>query len=381
MRWIARVFWIFATLALGLAPSALFAVWVEAMARDQGFALMCAWVVGWPLVVLPGQPWIARVAFDVALLLAFGALHSGLAQLPAHERISRVIGAAHARAFYMVATGVALLIVMAAWQTLGGTCWELVPNSPLADRAGQAGFYVLLGLAGYAIAGPGALEFTGLAPAWRGATLAERTAGNPRLVETGAYRWVRHPGYALTLAAFLCANRMTYDRLAVLAGSLAYLLAFGIPLEERKLIAIFGDAYAAYRRRVPALVPFLLGVPLVICSAAHATPVRAVVSWPGAVQVQGEVSLELAGGPVAGEVRFAGFGQPRREGPQGGGRVVRPRPRGLRASRDLELPSERKRSSGATSDLELVPAAPAAVEANALAPEGQEATRLLGRYR
>lgn len=42
----------------------------------------------------------------------------------------------------------------------------------------------------------------------------------------------------------------------MLAGSLIYVLAFNIPLEERKLIAIFGDRYRAYRERVPALLPF-----------------------------------------------------------------------------------------------------------------------------
>lgn len=48
----------------------------------------------------------------------------------------------------------------------------------------------------------------------RAAPRDERTAGTPKLVERGAYRWVRHPGYALTIAAFLCANRLTWDRLA-----------------------------------------------------------------------------------------------------------------------------------------------------------------------
>jgi protein-S-isoprenylcysteine O-methyltransferase Ste14 len=40
----------------------------------------------------------------------------------------------------------------------------------------------------------------------------------------------------------------------VLAGSTLY-LAFGVPVEERKLRAQFGPNYDEYRRRVPALIP------------------------------------------------------------------------------------------------------------------------------
>jgi protein-S-isoprenylcysteine O-methyltransferase Ste14 len=256
VRWAARLCWIPATLILGVAPSVLFFIWVEAMALDQGFAVMCAWIVGWPLVVLPGQPWSARVAFDLALMLGFGVLHSALAQLPVQEKISRVIGAGQVRAFYLIATGLSLLGVMASWQTLGGTFWEIVPHSLVADRVGLAAFSVLLVAACTVIAGPGMFEFLGIAPAWRGVPLGERAAGSAELVRSGMYRRLRHPGYALTIAAFLMANRMTYDRLVAVVGLLAYLLSFGIPLEERKLIALFGDAYRRYRDEVPALLPF-----------------------------------------------------------------------------------------------------------------------------
>lgn len=71
-----------------------------------------------------------RLGFDPGLILAFVAPHSGLAQVPVQERIPRVIGAAQMRALYVVATGVSRPGVMGAWQTLGGTVWELVPPRP-----------------------------------------------------------------------------------------------------------------------------------------------------------------------------------------------------------------------------------------------------------
>jgi hypothetical protein len=98
-------------------------------------------------------------------------------------------------------------------------------------------------------------RFLGFRQLWRGVAPDERTAGTPKLVRGRAYAWVRHPGYALVLASFFCANTMTLDRFVILAATLAYLLLYGIPLEERKLVALFGPEYEEYRRRVPALLP------------------------------------------------------------------------------------------------------------------------------
>lgn len=249
MRLLARCVWTSLTIALGLAPCVVFLLWAEAMGRDPGYGVMYAWVMGAPLVTLPGQPVVLRAAFDVALMLAFGVLHSGLAQVPVQERLARVVGAAHVRAAYMIATGLALWGVMVAWQTLGGAAWTLVPGSGAAARAGQLGFFALLALsARFVAAGGGPLAFVGLT--------GGRPPGNPVLMETGAYARVRHPAYALTLVAFLCANTMTRDRLVLLAGMALYLAA-GIPVEERKLVALFGDGYERYRKRVPALIPRL----------------------------------------------------------------------------------------------------------------------------
>ena len=236
----ARIVWVLALVAVGIAPSIAFGVWVEALGRGAAAA---------SAVSLPDA------LFDVLLMQAFGVLHTGLAQLRSQERMARAVGAANVRALYMIATGAALCGVMGAWRPLGGAVWTVVAGSERAELAGQVAFYLLLLLAGRMIAGSGALEFAGVAQAWRGAA-AERTAGKPYLVEDGVYAVVRHPGYAVTLLAFLTANTMTRDRMALFAGSAIY-LAIGIPLEERKLVAIFGDAYVRYRARVPALLPRL----------------------------------------------------------------------------------------------------------------------------
>jgi methanethiol S-methyltransferase len=42
----------------------------------------------------------------------------------------------------------------------------------------------------------------------------------------------------------------------VLSGGLPVIILVGVRLEERDLVRRFGAAYEAYRRRVPALLPW-----------------------------------------------------------------------------------------------------------------------------
>jgi protein-S-isoprenylcysteine O-methyltransferase Ste14 len=79
-----------------------------------------------------------------------------------------------------------------------------------------------------------------------------------RIVDTGPYAIVRHPVYAGLLLAAL-ATAAERGRVEALAGALVLIAALSLraKLEERFLRHDLGDAaYAAYRRRVPMLVPF-----------------------------------------------------------------------------------------------------------------------------
>jgi len=67
------------------------------------------------------------------------------------------------------------------------------------------------------------------------------------------HRHVRHPWYALGLL-LLWTRDLDAAWLAAAVAITAYLLV-GSRLEENKLIALYGEAYRRYRRRVPGLVP------------------------------------------------------------------------------------------------------------------------------
>jgi hypothetical protein len=58
------------------------------------------------------------------------------------------------------------------------------------------------------------------------------------------------------LLVFLWGQPVLSPTLALLSGGLTAYIGAGIILEERDLLRLFGPAYAAYRRRVPALVPW-----------------------------------------------------------------------------------------------------------------------------
>jgi protein-S-isoprenylcysteine O-methyltransferase Ste14 len=79
------------------------------------------------------------------------------------------------------------------------------------------------------------------------------------LIMSGPYAVVRHPIYTGLLLAFLGSALARGDWRAVLAFALAAAALWRkLRFEERWMRAQFGDAYAAYARRVSALVPFVL---------------------------------------------------------------------------------------------------------------------------
>ncbi len=79
------------------------------------------------------------------------------------------------------------------------------------------------------------------------------------LIESGPYRYIRHPIYAGLLLAFLGTALKVGDWRGLIAVSVV-LASFWrkLGIEERWLGEEFGHAYAAYKRRTKALVPGIL---------------------------------------------------------------------------------------------------------------------------
>ena len=104
-------------------------------------------------------------------------------------------------------------------------------------------------------------EFLGLKQVWRYFTRRE-VAGNiegltqEKLVMSGVYGVVRHPLYLAGIVIFTFNPQITVNRLTITALADLYFL-FGVFIEERRFLRIYGDQYREYRKRVPGMIPKL----------------------------------------------------------------------------------------------------------------------------
>ncbi len=77
------------------------------------------------------------------------------------------------------------------------------------------------------------------------------------LITTSPYSLVRHPIYTGLLIAFLGSAMARGEWRGVLAVAIAWVALWRkLRLEERWMRDLFGEQYAAYQQRVPALIPF-----------------------------------------------------------------------------------------------------------------------------
>jgi protein-S-isoprenylcysteine O-methyltransferase Ste14 len=207
------------------------------------------------LAFLRGAPSMSLSGTQIASLvlcwLAYAALHSLLASL----RLKRVVAAhwprlapAYRLAFNLLAV---VLLLPPLWLTFawrgpllwswqGGWAW-LANGLAVAAAAGflWSTRYYDMGV------------FYG-STQWRTREHAAEDPGG--LTLSPLHRHVRHPWYSLGLL-ILWTRDMDEARLTS-ALCITLYLWLGSLLEERKLLAFHGKAYARYRERVPGLVPW-----------------------------------------------------------------------------------------------------------------------------
>lgn len=76
------------------------------------------------------------------------------------------------------------------------------------------------------------------------------------LVTTGPYRWVRHPFYDASGLAILASSVAAANWFLFLTGGLAFILMIvRTRIEERHLLARFGDSYQAYAEQTGRFLP------------------------------------------------------------------------------------------------------------------------------
>ena len=83
-------------------------------------------------------------------------------------------------------------------------------------------------------------------------------ASDHRLIDSGPYRYTRHPSYTGALLAFLGLGISFGNWLSLLVAFVPTLLAFmrRISIEEKALCQALGDSYVGYIARTKRLIPF-----------------------------------------------------------------------------------------------------------------------------
>jgi protein-S-isoprenylcysteine O-methyltransferase Ste14 len=197
----------------------------------------------------PSAPLGTALLVNLALLGVFAVQHSVMAR-PAFKRLlTRVIPRAAERSTYVLASSLALILLFWGWSPLGGVVWDI------QHPAGRMVMYTLFAFGWLLVLVTTFLinhfDLFGLRQVWLHLRGREYTA--LPFVTPGPYRLVRHPLYVGWLFAFWATPTMTAAHLLFAVATTAYIL-IAIQLEERDLVDAHPE-YAAYRTRVPMLVP------------------------------------------------------------------------------------------------------------------------------
>lgn len=181
------------------------------------------------------------------LWLGFGLGHSLLAGRTGRRALEPVVGRYHRAAYNLVALVHLALVVGGGRLMLAADVERFVRPCPLALVQTLAiGLALALFWAGSRRYDMG--RFLGTRPEVLG------SAPEP-LVTDGVHAHLRHPLYA---GGYLLLFGFATDVFAVATAAWASLyLAVGTWIEERRLVAAYGDGYRRYRRAVPALWPRL----------------------------------------------------------------------------------------------------------------------------
>jgi methanethiol S-methyltransferase len=198
---------------------------------------------------VPGSLGEALVV-NTLLLGLFAIQHSVMAR-PAFKRWwTRLVPGSVERTTYVLLASLVLLLLYWQWRPVPDVVWTV--SHPIGVLALQAIFWIGWATVLVSTFLINHFELFGLHQVW--ARLLGRELPKPMFKTPALYKGVRHPIYLGFLLAFWATPTMTVGHLLFAVATTGYIL-IGIFLEERDLVALFGEQYRRYREEVPMLVP------------------------------------------------------------------------------------------------------------------------------
>ncbi len=210
--------------------------------------------LGVPKHIDNGVPasFVVALVIDLALLGLFAVQHSGMARPGFKRWWTKIIPAPIERSTYILLSSLALIALFWWWRPLGPMLWNVEHDITRVGLYGLSALGWLLVFTGSFMISH--FDLFGLKQVWQ-YNRETGDAGTTPFVTRAFYRIVRHPLMLGFLIAFWATPTMSLGHALFAVMTTGYIVIAVKFLEERDLLAAYGDVYRDYQDQVPMLLP------------------------------------------------------------------------------------------------------------------------------
>jgi protein-S-isoprenylcysteine O-methyltransferase Ste14 len=187
---------------------------------------------------------------NLALILLFGLQHSIMARAGFKRAITRVIPAGVERATYVLASSLALILLMWQWRPLPSVLWHMDNSTGVIilwsiNAVGWLGVPFCSFLIDH-------FDLFGIKRALH--AFRRTTANKTGFVTPLFYKYLRHPMMTSLLIGLWVTPHMTAGHALLSAGMTLYII-IGVHFEERSLVKELGAGYVRYQATTSKFLP------------------------------------------------------------------------------------------------------------------------------